>query len=85
MNAKKILTLLLALLMVLSCLSAVMVASADESADKFAPTNEEKTQLYTGDQGAALGGFGPGKSFGAKVTVPAGKRLTQINFHALAT
>lgn len=85
MNAKKVLTLLLSILMVLSCLSAVMVVSADETADKFAPTNEEPLQLYTGEQGPALGGFGKGQSFGIKVTVPAGKRLTQMNFHALAT
>ena len=84
MKAKRIFALLMSVLMVLSSLTVVMV-SADETADKFAPVNEEKIQQYTGEQGAALGGFGPGKSFGAKVTVPAGKRLTQMNFHALAT
>ena len=60
MNAKKLLTLLLSVLMVVSCLSAALVVSADEAADKFAPTNEEKIQLYTGEQAAALGGFGKG-------------------------
>ncbi len=82
MNAKKILALVLSVLMVMTSLSAVMVVSAD---DKFAPTNEELTQMYVGEQGPALGGYGPGASFGAMVSVPAGKRLTQINFHALAT
>ena len=85
MNAKKILTLLLSLLMVLSCLSAVMVVSADETADKFAPTNEEKIDLFEGEQSGALGGFGNGQSVAVKVTIPAGKRLTQLNFPALAT
>ena len=85
MNAKKILTLLLSLLMVLSCLSAVMVVSADETADKFAPTNEEQIDLYEGEQSSALGGFSNGQSVAVKVTVPAGKRLTQLNFPALAT
>ena len=85
MNAKKVLTLLLSILMVLSCLSAVMVVSADETADKFAPTNEETLDLYEGEQSAALGGFGNGQSVAVKVTVPAGKRLTQLNFPALAT
>ena len=83
MNAKRIFALVLALLMVVTSFAAVISVSAEE--DKFAPTNEEKTQMYTGEQGAALGGFGPGKSFGAMVSIPAGKRLTQINFHALAT
>lgn len=85
MNAKKILALVLSVLMVMTSLTAVMVVSADETADKFAPTNEELTQMYVGEQGAALGGYGKGNSFGAMVSVPAGKRLTQINFHALAT
>jgi hypothetical protein len=83
MNAKRIFALVLSLLMVLTSFAAVMSVSAEE--DKFAPTNEEKEQMYTGEQGSALGGFGPGKSFGAMVSIPAGKRLTQINFHALAT
>ena len=84
MNAKRIFALVLSLLMVLTSFAAVMSVSAEE--DKFAPTNEVKEQMYTGEQGAApLGGFGPGKSFGAMVSIPAGKRLTQINFHALAT
>ena len=83
MNAKRIFALVLSLLMVLTSFAAVMSVSAEE--DKFAPTNEVKEQMYTGEQAAALGGFGPGKSFGAMVSVPAGKRLTQINFHALAT
>ncbi len=85
MNAKRIFALVLSLLMVLTSLTAVMVVSADE-ADKFAPTNEEKAEMFaSGDQGPALGGFGLNQSFGAMVSVPAGKRLTQINFHALAT
>jgi hypothetical protein len=83
MNAKRIFALVLSLLMVLTSFAAVMSVSAEE--DKFAPTNEEKEQMYTGEQGSALGSFGPGKSFGAMVSIPAGKRLTQINFHALAT
>ncbi len=85
MNAKRIFALLLSLLMVVTSLTAMMTVSADETEDKFAPTNEELTQMYVGGQGGALGGFGPGSSFGAMVSVPAGKRLTQINFHALAT
>ena len=76
MNAKKLLTLLLSALMILSCLSAALVVSADETADKFAPTNEETIQLYSGEQGAALGNYGKGHSFGAKVTVPAGGSVT---------
>ena len=83
MNAKRFFALLLSVLMVAACF--VSVVSADDVADKFAPTNEESIQLYEGGQGAAYGGFGKGASFGAKVTVAAGKRLTQINFHALAT
>ena len=85
MNAKKIFALLMSLALILTTLSGVLMVSADETADKFAPTNEEKADMYTGTQGDPYGGFGPGKSFGAKVSVPAGKRLTQINFHALAT
>ncbi len=83
MNAKRIFALLLSVLMVVTCFTALV--SADDAADKFAPTNEEPIQLYEGGQGAAYGSFGKGNSFGAKVTVAAGKRLTQINFHALAT
>ena len=84
MNAKRIFALVMSLLMVLTSFAAVMSVSAED--DKFAPTNEEKTQMYVdGEQGSALGGFGPGQSFGALVSVPEGKRLTQINFHALAT
>ena len=83
MNAKRILALLLSVLMLAACFTTVAIA--DETADKFAPTNEEPIQLYEGGQGAAYGSFGKGSSFGAKVTVAAGKRLTQINFHALAT
>ena len=82
---KKLIALILSLLMVLSCLSAVMVVSADETADKFAPTNEEQIDLYEGEQSSALGGFSNGQSVAVKVTVPAGKRLTQLNFPALAT
>ena len=83
MNAKRIFALALTLLMVLTSLTAVMTVSAAD--DKFAPTNEEKIQMYMGEQSAALGGYGPGKSFGAMVSVDPGKRLTQINFHSLAT
>ena len=83
MNAKRILAVLLSVLMVAACL--VSLVSADETADKFAPTNEEEINLTDGGQAAAYGGFGKGQSFGAKVVVPAGKRLTQINFHAFAT
>ena len=83
MNAKRIFALALSLLMVLTSLTAVMTVSAAD--DKFAPTNEEKTDMYMGSQNGALGGFGPGQSVAAMVSVPEGKRLTQINFHALAT
>ena len=84
MNAKKLFVMLLSVLMVVSCFAGMLTVSADE-ADKFAPTNEEQILLHDGAQGAALGGYGKGQSFGAKVTVEEGKRLTQINFHALAT
>ncbi len=84
MNAKKMFALLLSVLMVVTCFAGILTVSADE-ADKFAPTNEEKIELHDGAQGQALGGYKKGQSFGAKVTVEAGKRLTQINFHALAT
>lgn len=83
MNAKRIFALVLSLLMVMASFTAVMSVSAEE--DKFAPTNEEKSQMYTGDQGDALGAYGKGSSFGAMVALPEGKRLTQINFHSLAT
>ncbi len=82
---KRIITFLLTLLMMLSCLSCLMPASAEEATDPYAPANEELQQMFTGEQGAALGSFGKGQSFGAMVSVPEGKRLTQINFHALAT
>ena len=86
MNAKKIFALLMSLLMVFTTLSGVLMVSADETADKFAPTNEETVNMYVdGEQGAAHGGYGIGKTVGAKVSVPEGKRLTQINFHSLAT
>ena len=86
MNAKKIFALLMSLLMVFTTLSGVLMVSADETADKFAPTNEETVNMYVdGEQGAAHGGYGIGHTVGAKVTVPEGKRLTQINFHSLAT
>lgn len=84
MNAKKIIALVLTLLMTLSCLSGMLMVSA-EGEDKYAPTNEENVQMYNGSQGDAIGGHGRGASFGAKVTIPEGKRLTQVNFHALAT
>lgn len=84
MNAKKIFALLLSVLMVVTCFAGILTVSADE-VDKFAPTNEEKTELHDGAQGPALGGIEKGQSFGAKVTVAEGKRLTQINFHSLAT
>ncbi len=84
MNAKKLFVMLLSVLMVVSCFAGMLTVSADD-ADKFAPTNEEQILLHDGAQGAALGGLGKGQSFGAMVTVEAGKRLTQINFHALAT
>ena len=58
---KKLIALILSVLMVLTCLSAALVVSADETADKFAPTNEEKIDLFEGEQGAALGGFGNGE------------------------
>jgi hypothetical protein len=83
MNAKRIFALVLALMMVMTSFAAVLSVSAEE--DKFAPANEEKIQMYVGNQGQALGGVGKGTSFGAMVSVPDGKRLTQINFHALAT
>ena len=83
MNAKRIFALVLSLLMVLTSFAAVLSVSAED--DKFAPTHEEQTQMYVGEQSGALGGFGPGSSFGAMVSIPEGKRLTQINFHALAT
>ena len=87
MNFKKIMTLLLAFLMTLSCLSGMMMVSADEGADdKFAPTNEEQIQMFAGAQtNTSLGGYGVGQTLGAMVSVPEGKRLTQINFPALAT
>ena len=83
MNAKRIFALVLSLLMVLTSFAAVMSVSAEE--DKFAPTNEEPVEVFTGTQTVPHGGYGIGKSFGAKVSVPAGKRLTQINFHSLPT
>lgn len=83
MNAKRIFALVMSVLMVLTSFAAVVSVSAED--DKFAPTNEATEQMYMGEQGSALGGFGPGKSFGAMVSIPEGKRLTQINFHALAT
>lgn len=84
MNAKKIIALALTLLMTLSCLSGMLMVSA-EGEDKYAPTNEEKTQMFNGEKGEAIGGHGVGTSFGAKITIPEGKRLTQINFPFLAT
>ena len=56
MNAKRILAVLLSVLMVAACL--VSLVSADETADKFAPTNEEEINLTDGGQAAAYGGFG---------------------------
>ena len=86
MKVKKILTMIMALLMVLTTMSCLVTVSADEKADKFAPTNEELIQMYSGDRSdTALGGYDQGKSFGAKVSVPEGKRMTQINFPTLAT
>ncbi len=84
MNAKKIFALVLSVLMVVTCFAGMLTVSAEET-DKFAPTNEEPILLHDGAQAGALGGYKKGQSFGAKVTVEAGKRLTQINFHALAT
>ena len=84
MNIKRIMALALALIMVLACMSALLTVSAEET-DKFAPANEELTQMYGGEKGDALGACGTGESFGAKITVPEGKRLTQINFPFLAT
>ena len=83
MNAKRIFALVMSVLMVMTSFAAVMSVSAEE--DKFAPTNEVKEQMYMGEQSGPLGGYGPGKSFGAMVSIPEGKRLTQINFHSLAT
>lgn len=83
---KKFVAMLLSVLMAISCLSGMIFVSAeDETEDKFAPVNEEQIKMYEGDQGSALGSFGKGDSFGARFTVEEGKRLTQINFHALAT
>lgn len=85
MNAKKIFALLLSVLMVVTCFAGMLTVSADE-ADKFAPTGEEKIDLFTGEQQATpYGSYGKGQSFGVKVTVDADKRLTQVNFNALAT
>ena len=84
MNAKKMLAMLLSVLMVVTCFAGMTAVSA-EDADKFAPTNEESILLHDGSQAGALGSIGKGSSFGALVTVEAGKRLTQINFHSLAT
>ena len=84
MNAKRIFALVLALMMVMTSFAAVLSVSAEE--DKFAPTNEEKIEMFAGNQSTtALGSIGKGSSFGAMVSVPEGKRLTQINFPALAT
>ena len=84
MNAKRIFALVLSLLMVMTSFAAVLSVSAEE--DKFAPTNEEKIEMFAGNQSTtALGSIGKGSSFGAMVSVPEGKRLTQINFPALAT
>lgn len=85
MNAKKIFALLMSLALILTTLSGVLMVSADETADKFAPTNEEPVEMFTGTQTTPHGGYGPGQSFGAKVNVAEGKRLTQINFHSLPT
>ena len=84
MNAKKLFALLLSALMVLTCFAAVVTVSADE-ADKFAPENEELINLYEGEQAGALGDFGKGSSVAIRFTVDSGKRLTQLNFHSLAT
>ncbi len=84
MNAKRILALVLSVLMVMTAFAAVMSVSAEE--DKFAPVNEETMQMFEGEQSnKALGSIGKGYSFGAMVSVPEGKRLTQINFGSLAT
>ena len=85
MKLKKILTFALACFMVLSCASGLMTVSAEENTDPYAPTNEEQIQMYTGDKGDALGSCGKDQSFGAMVSIPEGKRLTQINFPYLAT
>ncbi len=82
MNAKRAAVITLAVLMLATCF--VSVASADGTADKFAPINEESIQLYDGIQGPAYGMFSIDQSFGALITVPEGKRLTRINFHSLA-
>ena len=84
MNAKRLFALLLSVLMVVTCFAGMLTVSADD-ADKFAPTDEEQIQMYEGGQGGALGSYGKGSSFGAMFTVEPGKRLTQVNFHSLAT
>ena len=84
MNAKRFFALLLSVLTVMTCLVGTLTVSADD-ADKFAPENEELVSLYEGEQGQALGSFGKGTSVAIKVEVESGKRLTQINYHALAT
>ena len=68
MNAKRIFALVMSVLMVMTSFAAVMSVSAEE--DKFAPTNEVKEQMYMGEQSGALGGYGPGKSFGAMSLFP---------------
>lgn len=83
MNAKRIFALLLSVLMVVTCFAGMLTVSAEE--DKFAPTNEEPVDLHDGSNGGVLGNFAKGNSFGVKVTIESGKRLTQVNFPTLAT
>ena len=83
-NFKKLLALVLSALMVISCLSGMMIASAEEAADPNAPQNVEEVKLFNGNNVGPHGKYTANQSVGVKITVPEGKRVVKIAFSNLA-
>ena len=83
-NFKKLLALVLSALMVISCLSGMMIASAEEAADPNAPKNVEEVKLFNGNNVGPHGKYTANQSVGVKITVPEGKRVVKIAFSNLA-
>ncbi len=84
-NASRILSLLLCLVMVLSCFSLMtFTAVADEETDPFEFTDVQKIVLGTHD-GDPFPPHAAGQSFAVKTTVPADRRLASICAGDLAT
>ncbi len=81
---RKLMALILSVLMTVSCLSGMVIVSAGDPVDPNSPVNVETFNMWKGAQIGPHGKYLARNSFGAKITVPEGKRVVNISISNLA-